>query len=96
MEQIHDQRGDDGRIPSFKMLPGHIEFPQIGMLPRGTMAADDVMTIDERLKYLRRMQPRYVKADRKGRGQLLGEIQAVTGVHRKSVVRLLGGGLTRQ
>lgn len=60
------------------------------------MAADDVMTIDERLTYLRRMQPRYVKADREGRGQLLGEIQAVTGLHRKSVVRLLGGSLARQ
>jgi hypothetical protein len=60
------------------------------------MAADDAMTIDERLKYLRRVQIRYVRAERKERGVLLDEIEAVTGLHRKSVVRLLSGSLTRK
>src|SRR5574341_1249542 len=60
---------------------------------------DDTMTVDERRKYLRRMQGRYWAADRAGRGQLLDEMAWVTGLHRRSLVRLLsphGSGLARQ
>ena len=51
------------------------------------MAADDEMTLDERRKDLAKMQPRYAVADRAG--PLLTEMEAVTGLHRKSVTRLL-------
>ena len=54
------------------------------------MPNDERMTIDERYKYLRIMQPRYTKANRDEQGQLLDEMQAVTGLHRKSLIRLLG------
>lgn len=53
------------------------------------MATDDEMTIDERRKYLKRMRPRYERADRGGRGALLSEMEQVTGLHRKSLLRLL-------
>jgi hypothetical protein len=45
------------------------------------------------------MQGRYWAADRVGRGQLLDEMGLVTGLHRRSLVRLLsphGPGLARQ
>lgn len=60
------------------------------------MPAEDEMTIDERWKYLRKMQKRYVKADRNGRGHLLDEMEAVTGLHRKSLVRLMDSDLERK
>jgi hypothetical protein len=60
------------------------------------MSIDDRMTIDERRKYLRKMQERYLAADRKERGQLLDEMEAVTELHRKSLIRLMKGNLTRQ
>ena len=53
------------------------------------MGDDERMTIDERRKYLKRMRRRYRDADRAGRGVLLSEMEAVTGLHRKSLVRLL-------
>ncbi len=53
------------------------------------MVAGAEMTIDERRKYLKKMQPRYEAADRVGRGALLTEMEAVTGLHRKSLTRLL-------
>lgn len=53
------------------------------------MAADDEMTIDERRKYLIKQRTRYRRANRAEKGQLLSEMEAVTGVHRKSLVRLL-------
>lgn len=53
------------------------------------MAAEVLLTIDERRTYLKRMQPRYPHADRAGRGALLTEMEAVTGLHRKSLPRLL-------
>jgi hypothetical protein len=55
------------------------------------MAADEEMSVDERRKYLKRMAKRYVAADKGGRGELLSEMEAVTGLHRKSLIRLLGG-----
>jgi len=60
------------------------------------MSIEDRMTIDERRKYLRKMQERYLQADRTGRGRLLDEMETVTGLHRKSLIRLLRGNLTRQ
>jgi hypothetical protein len=60
------------------------------------MSIEDKMTIDERRKYLRKMQERYLQASRKERGQLLNEMEAVTELHRKSLIRLMKGNLTRQ
>src|SRR5947208_3490028 len=55
------------------------------------------MTITERYQYLGRMVPRYQRADRSARGSLLDEMALMTGLHRKSLVRLLApGGLTRE
>jgi len=60
------------------------------------MPDSEGMTITERRKYLALMQRRYLQADRVGRGKLLDEMEAVTGLHRKSLVRLLApGGLRR-
>lgn len=47
------------------------------------------MTITERRTYLARMYPRYLQADRLERGHLLDEMELVTGLHRKSLLRLL-------
>ena len=55
------------------------------------MPAEDEMTINERRKYLRRMRERYWGADRVGRGKLLTEMESVTGMHRKSLIRLVRG-----
>jgi len=60
------------------------------------MSTEDKMTIDERRKYLRRMQQRYLQADRKERGRLLDEMEAVTELHRKSLIRLLRSDLARR
>ena len=59
------------------------------------MSTQDEMTIDERRKYLRRMKKRYRKANRRERGQLLGEMQVVTDLHRKSLIRLMNSTLKR-
>ena len=60
------------------------------------MPTEAKMTIDERRKYLERMRLRYVRAERVARSQLLDEMEAVTELHRKSLIRLLQGDLTRQ
>jgi hypothetical protein len=62
----------------------------------GKMPTDDKMTIDEERKYLRKMQKRYSQSDREQRGQLLDEMEAVTGKHRKSLIRLMNGDLKRK
>lgn len=59
------------------------------------MPADDKMTIDERRKYLRQMQKRYRDAERPTREQLLDEMEHVTELHRKSLIRLMAGDLAR-
>ncbi len=56
------------------------------------MLADDEMTINERRKYLKKMWPRYLQADRAGRSHLLTEMEHITGMHRKSLIRLLNSG----
>jgi hypothetical protein len=53
------------------------------------MPTEDEMTLDERRKYLKRMKPRYMKAKRGERSALLSEMEQVTGMHRKSLTRLL-------
>lgn len=47
------------------------------------------MNVDDRRKYLKRMAARYRAADREAKSRLLTEMEAVTGLHRKSLVRLL-------
>jgi hypothetical protein len=59
------------------------------------MSTEEKMTINERWKYLRTMQRRYTGADRKTKGQLLDEMEAVIGLHRKSLVRLMRSSLER-
>ena len=54
------------------------------------MPMDERMTVDERRKYLKLVAPRYDRAGRVERGALLTEMVAVTGLHRRSLVRLLG------
>ncbi|MDP2726809.1 MAG: integrase, partial [Dehalococcoidia bacterium] len=54
------------------------------------MPAYGEMNIGERRKYLKRMAGRYVGGDRKARNLLLTEMEAVIGLHRKSLIRLLG------
>lgn len=53
------------------------------------------MTLEERLKYLRILRARYQQADRQTKTALLDQMVAVTGLHRKSVLRQLGGDLQR-
>ena len=60
------------------------------------MSTEEKMTIDERYKYLRKMQKRYQKASRKERGRLLDEMGAVTGLKRKSLTRLMGSQIKRK
>jgi len=61
------------------------------------MAETDPMSVDERRKYLHKMRIRYWQATSKGeRGKLLDEMQTVTGLHRKSLLRLIKGDLARR
>ena len=60
------------------------------------MSTDDKMSINERRKYLRLVQKRYKFADKLVRGIMLDEMEAVTGLHRKSLIRLMAGDLKRQ
>jgi hypothetical protein len=55
------------------------------------MPSHEKMTVDERRKYLRLVVPRYARAGRAERSALLTEMAAVTGLHRKSLLRLLHG-----
>ena len=55
------------------------------------MPTQDEMTIDERRKYVKLMEPRYRKAKRKERSQLLSEMEQVSKLHRKHLIRLLNG-----
>ncbi len=47
------------------------------------------MSIDERRKYLKRVAPRYGRANKAERGCLLAKMTAATGLHRKSLIRLM-------
>lgn len=54
------------------------------------------MSINEERKYLKSMQERYHATDRAGRKALLDEMEALTGKHRKSLIRLMNGTLERK
>jgi hypothetical protein len=60
------------------------------------MPAEIKMTLNERRKYLLRMRLRYVTADRPERSRLLDEMEQVTELHRKSLVRLMKAEPVRQ
>src|SRR6266480_2176941 len=55
------------------------------------MPIRDEMTIDERRKYVTLMYPRYRKAKREERSQLLSEMEQVSKLHRKHLIWLLNG-----
>ena len=54
------------------------------------------MTIEEQYKYLRLMQDRYWAGGKGERSRLLDEMEEVTGLHRKSLIRLMRGRLKRK
>jgi hypothetical protein len=60
------------------------------------MPEEEKMTINERFKYLRLVQKRYLKADRSERGRLLDDMESMTGFHRKSLIRLMWSRLERR
>lgn len=60
------------------------------------MSTADKMTIDERRKYLRRMKERYVGASRAERTELLDDMVQMTELDRKTIIRLMKGGLDRK
>jgi hypothetical protein len=60
------------------------------------MPDEEKMTIDERRKYLRRMQKRHSKAGRREKRQLLDEVEQVTESHRKYLIELLKSDLRRK
>jgi hypothetical protein len=60
------------------------------------MSYEERMTIDERRKYLHKVHFRYWQASRKERSALLDEMEAVTGLHRKALIRLIKGDLARK
>ena len=53
------------------------------------MPTEERMTVNERRKYLKLMKARYQKAKRSEQSELLTEMEQVTGLHRKSLLRLL-------
>src|SRR5712692_6914283 len=53
------------------------------------MPTEDQMSVNERRKYVKLMKARYVAAKRGERSRLLTEMEQVTGVHRKSLTRLM-------
>lgn len=60
------------------------------------MGEPEPMTVSERRKYLRLLQPSYRAAKRRQRGSLLDEAERVTERHRKTLIRLLRGDLGRK
>jgi hypothetical protein len=60
------------------------------------MPNEEKMSVNERRKYLRVVRRRYLKASKLERGRLLDEMEAVTCLHRKSLVRLMSGSLERR
>src|SRR5437763_13965793 len=50
-----------------------------------------LLTLSERRKYLKRVWPRYLQADRDQRSTLLTEMEQITAMHRKSIIRLMKG-----
>lgn len=53
------------------------------------MTSEEKMSVNERRKYLKLVATRYAKAGRSERKELLTEMEAVTRLHRKSLIRLM-------
>jgi hypothetical protein len=60
------------------------------------MPTEERMTLNERWKYLRLVRERRVEASKLERGRLLDEMEAVTRLHRQSLIRLMSGSLERK
>jgi len=60
------------------------------------MASEETMTIHERHKYLRIKQKQYKQANKTGKQQLLSEMETVTGLHRKSLIRLMNSAIQKK
>ncbi|MBC7234191.1 MAG: transposase family protein [Chloroflexi bacterium] len=60
------------------------------------MPNEEKMTIDERYKYLRIKQKQYVRATRKERSQMLNEMEQVTKLDRKTLIRHMKGAIVRK
>jgi DNA-binding beta-propeller fold protein YncE len=60
------------------------------------MSETDAINIDEQRKYIHKMWGRYREQDKGEKGRLLDEIEAVTGMHRKAIIRWLNGRLSRK
>ena len=61
------------------------------------MSIEEQMNVDERRKYLHKMRIRYWQTQsRKERSKLLDEMEVVTELHRKSLLRLIHGDLARK
>ena len=60
------------------------------------MSTEEKMTIDQRYKYFRMMKKRYKQANRQEKGDILNEMEAFTGQHRKGLIRSMNGSLARQ
>jgi len=60
------------------------------------MPNEEKMTIDERYKYLRMRQKVYLEANRKEASRLLDEMQEVSGLHRKTLIRHMNSRIARK
>lgn len=60
------------------------------------MAETDPMTVSERRKYIYKIWGRYRDSSKLEKGRLLDEAEIVTGLHRKSILRILNGRLSRK
>jgi hypothetical protein len=80
-----------------------IECYRTGIVPskenvtEEAMSETEPMNVNERRKYLHKMRIRYWQAESKrAKSALLDEMQNITNLHRKSVIRLIKGDLTRK
>src|SRR6266516_2065822 len=64
-------------------------LPSNNNVTEGSMPTEEHMTVNERRKYLKLMKPQYEAEPRKEKQRMLSDMQAVTGLHRKSLLRLL-------
>ena len=83
----------DFRVLSSKMLPKKGCSFKRKCYPTGM---NKEMTIQERQKYLKMMQKRYQKADKPGKAALLDEMEVITDMHRKSLIRSMNRKLERR
>jgi hypothetical protein len=60
------------------------------------MAETDPMTVNERRKYIHKIRGRHRDSTRQEKSLLLDEAVKVTGLHRKSIVRILNGTLVHE